>query len=188
MCMHCCTRPNRAQARLAQAKQVAQDIGVEASSRPRAPVGLGRIIIADHRTTEPKQREVHSREKCSSCGLWKSKVGQCQHCLVRPNRAQATRAQTVNSKPLNLYLSKYAWQASSLENSPSSRMLAEETAPARFTQPALARTASSLAALHTTASGRSLYRPASAPSLGMMVATDVELGVSGSISRRVTPL
>ena len=35
---------------------------------------------------------VHDKERCPECGLWKSKLSSCRHCMTRPNRGQALQA------------------------------------------------------------------------------------------------
>ena len=50
-CAHCIRQPNRMQAKLAQAKQVAEELASGTEPGMRQPVGLGRIVIADYRST-----------------------------------------------------------------------------------------------------------------------------------------
>lgn len=35
----------------------------------------------------------HTKERCTSCGVWKSRSGACYQCSPMPNRVQAKRAQ-----------------------------------------------------------------------------------------------
>ena len=69
-CKFCLTRPNVKQAQRAMAKHPAL---------PRSP--------------SSPERVVHTKERCPGCGLWKPKDRLCEHCVSRPNRAQASRAQ-----------------------------------------------------------------------------------------------
>jgi hypothetical protein len=103
-CAHCIRQPNRMQAKLAQAKQVAEEIASGKEQFIRQPVGLGRIVMADYRSTSsPAERDIHTKEKCAGCGLWKRKDGRCRLCETRPNRAQARRAQARVRQPPQFY-------------------------------------------------------------------------------------
>ena len=69
-CVHCLSRPNRIQADIARAKANVPQDSPGSSFRG------------------------HSKERCSSCGLWKSKKwpkDTCLHCETRPNRHQAAK-------------------------------------------------------------------------------------------------
>lgn len=35
---------------------------------------------------------VHTKERCTSCGVWKTKQSECYHCSPAPNRKQAAAA------------------------------------------------------------------------------------------------
>jgi len=45
-----------------------------------------------HGKTQRMELSVHDKERCPECGLWKSKLRMCHHCMTRPNRQQAQEA------------------------------------------------------------------------------------------------
>ena len=56
-----------------------------------------------HGNTKRMEYTIHDKERCPSCGLWKSKVTVCKHCVTRPNRQQVRfsmfRSQTTAAIP-----------------------------------------------------------------------------------------
>jgi len=91
-CAHCATRPNRAQAKAAQARHVPNEM---------TPIGIGRAgvdAVVMPREVWPRgfggpPSSIHTKERCHGCGMWKSKSRPCTHCTSRPNRAQARVSQ-----------------------------------------------------------------------------------------------
>ena len=90
-CTHCMTRANRDQAKRAQAKHVQQ---------PLTPIGIGgpgggAIVLTKgvNWSAATSTSNIHTKERCTSCGLWKHKDRRCAFCLKRINRAQAQLAQ-----------------------------------------------------------------------------------------------
>lgn len=224
-CSHCARQPNRMQAKLAQAKQIAEEMASGKEYAMRNPVGLGRIVMADYRSTSsPAEPHVHTKEKCEGCGVWKRRGGPCRLCETRPNRAQARRAQAKPRPRAEFYRV--------VELAPSQqRLLARERAQRAASMSSsgrlgVTRSSSSFASWQSTGEGvtrgadaavapdapgeesdgvsvgasrtslgtkagsstsRLLSRPMSAPSLHALVVppTEDELGVPGSVSRRV---
>ena len=202
-CGHCQSRPNRAQARLAQARQLAQE-AIPGQDRPRKPVGLGRVVMSDYRgASTPKDLRTHIKEKCQSCGLWVAKDMPCRHCVTRPNRAQAIRAmRTPKASPTPLPDRSFLWRSrlprymfqppaalemrSEMEEFLYPDDLGWSEGDEEEEEEAAAYTASRATlpwphASSAVSSARRFPRPMSAPSL----LDNAELGISGSISRRV---
>ena len=77
-CLHCISRPNRLQ-------MTAVDFD---------PASIGLTMQTVHSPS-------HTKERCSSCGLWKSPTTDCTHCSKRPNRIQvnAGHASKLHTSP-----------------------------------------------------------------------------------------
>ena len=121
-CPHCETRPNRSQAKIAQAMHRVSDRNDKwgfrdptPEKRPSSAAQLTQEIMNEylysgdgpkaslHRRSSAGSRDrlmVHTKERCGGgnvsgmgCGMWKT-IGQtCPHCEARPNRMQAQAAQ-----------------------------------------------------------------------------------------------
>lgn len=183
-CTHCASRPNRMQARLAQAKQIADELKGTALRETRSAVGLGRIVMADYRSTSSPARpldDIHDKEKCASCGMWCRKGSECRHCVTRPNRAQARRAQARNPQP------KLVYRTIEHFHPPTSGIWAEQASRASLATGT--RTGGGLGGGGNVSSRPSLARPLSAPLLVPRMSrlpSEDELGTPGLCERRVT--
>ena len=78
-CSHCEMRPNRAQAQYGLLTRPASASALD--------VSRARSVREHERSMSSVQ--LHSKERCQACGLWKFKQLQCSHCASRPNRMQA---------------------------------------------------------------------------------------------------
>jgi sarcosine oxidase delta subunit len=121
-CPHCETRPNRSQAKIAQAMHRVSDRNDKwgfrdptPEKRPSSAAGMTQEIMNEylysgdgpkaslHRRSSAGSRDrlmVHTKERCGGgnvsgmgCGMWKTIGQMCPHCEARPNRMQAQAAQ-----------------------------------------------------------------------------------------------
>jgi hypothetical protein len=191
-CAHCIRRPNRAQARLAQARQVAQEMELKFRP-PLYPTGIGYLVVpsAHARPASSMGRGAASapppppppKEKCHCCGLWIAKDSVCHFCAKRPNRAQARRAQARgHPAPKPFFRAADPPAMPVRPSTPLTRVhMTRQSSQIRE------RVAEVSASARATI--RSLKRPKSAPSLRPESILhdymfDGELGVSGSVERR----
>mmetsp|Transcript_37387 Transcript_37387/g.98899 ORF Transcript_37387/g.98899 Transcript_37387/m.98899 type:complete len:156 (-) Transcript_37387:287-754(-) len=54
---------------------------------------------------------MHEKERCTSCGVWKMKVGECYLCVTMPNRHQVA-TKHVRMKAAERYAEPYGMQPS----------------------------------------------------------------------------
>ena len=114
-CPHCQLRPNRKQAKVAQAHHVLSDRvdkwGFRDPTPEKRPSTAALEVAADlfgtdgpkaalHRRAASHERlAVHTKERCGGgnvggfgCGMWITRGQPCPHCSRRPNRQQALTA------------------------------------------------------------------------------------------------
>ena len=96
-CTHCVAQPNRLSAATAQGASTAANLTPICIGVPGAAIVLAKDIWP-RASSASLGACLHDKERCSSCGLWKAKIRRCGHCIRRPNRAQALRAQVEHSK------------------------------------------------------------------------------------------